>query len=246
MTKKTYRNYVFDLYGTLADIQTDEHDPALWRAFSACAEKLGIREAPEALRDMCFSACRVLEAEKEKELAARGVPGPGEIDFLAVWEIVGRRHGVALTADEKIELSHLFRSLSTRRLRLFPQAKEILDALRRQGKKTCLLTNAQATFTLPELKQLGIDTAFDRIFISSEAGVKKPSPAFFGLLLRAGFDPRETLMIGNDDECDCRGAAAAGMDSMYIRTWQSPPPRAPLPDRCREIHALPEILDCAE
>ena len=32
--KKEYKNYVFDLYGTLVDIHTDEENGALWDRFS--------------------------------------------------------------------------------------------------------------------------------------------------------------------------------------------------------------------
>ena len=31
---KEYQNYLFDLYGTLVDIHTDENDPRLWQRMS--------------------------------------------------------------------------------------------------------------------------------------------------------------------------------------------------------------------
>ena len=72
--------------------------------------------------------------------------------------------------------------------------------------------------------------------------MKKPSPAFFAGLWHAGLKPEESLMIGNDDICDCHGAAAAGMDSLYISTEQSPERKQPLPVSCREIYSLYEII----
>ena len=50
-------------------------------------------------------------------------------------------------------------------------------------------------------------------------------------------------MIGNDDVCDCRGAAAAGMDSLYIFTEQSPPRSGLLPENCREITRLQQVTE---
>ena len=42
-------------------------------------------------------------------------------------------------------------------------------------------------------------------------------------------------MIGNDAVCDCQGAANAGMDSVFIRSAQSPKGRATLPPNCKRI-----------
>ena len=98
-------------------------------------------------------------------------------------------------------------------------------------------------FTLPELERLGIARAFDHIFISSQYGIKKPSPAFFSALNSIGMDLSEMLMIGNDDICDCHGAAAAGIDSLYIRTEQSPEPHLPFPVNNRKITTLSEVLN---
>lgn len=73
--------------------------------------------------------------------------------------------------------------------------------------------------------------------------LKKPSPAFFDLLWEFGLEPKESIMIGNDDLCDCRGASQAGMDSIYIKTEQSPNPDILLPGNCKQIAALSGLLD---
>ena len=56
-------------------------------------------------------------------------------------------------------------------------------------------------------------------------------------------DPAETVMVGNDDQCDCWGAAKAGLDSFYVRTPQSPALTSPLPENCQE---LPKIAALTE
>ena len=61
------------------------------------------------------------------------------------------------------------------------------------------------------------------------------------LLAGLGCRAEDSLMVGNDPVCDCQGAAAAGMDSVFIRTPQSPKGRAVLPKNCRRIRALAEI-----
>ena len=194
------------------------------------------------LQEEYLALCGFLQKEAEAGLAAAGIPGPAEIDVLEVWCRLTARHGAAPEEAVLRELSRTFRSLSTEKLRLYPGAAELLDRLRQCGKRVVLLTNAQESFTSPELEQLGISRVFDRILISSEAGVKKPSPAFFAMLGQNGFLPAESVMIGNDDICDCRGAASAGMDSMYIRTEQSPKRHLPLPKNCRKIIGLAEVF----
>ncbi|MBO4837203.1 MAG: HAD family hydrolase [Clostridia bacterium] len=227
-----YRHYIFDLYGTLADIRTDEEDPRVWRSL---AEHAGASVSAD-LKDVYAFLCRETEKQKSGELAALGIQGPAEIDMLKVWERL-------FPAADPRQVSRLFRRLTTRKLALYPGARQVLQALRKRGHTVTLLSNAQESFTLPELKQLGLEACFDHIFLSSRYGVRKPSPAFFGLLRQAGMEPADCLMIGNDDACDCRGAAEAGMDSLYIRTEQSPPLSGPLPRNCRQIASLWDVLE---
>ena len=240
--RKNYQCFVFDLYGTLVDIRTDESLPRLWQGAVQWLKEKGIVYDPEELRERYAVLCREAVFRKEAELAARGIPGPAEIEITDIWETLALEKGGSLDEAEKQEFSRLFRRLSTCKLRLFPDAGEVLRMLRDAGKTVCLLTNAQSSFTLPELEELGISRDFDHIFISSRFGVKKPSPAFFGVLRSVGVDPADMLMVGNDDICDCHGAAAAGIDSLYIRTEQSPERTLPLPEKCREIKSVIKVI----
>ena len=89
----------------------------------------------------------------------------------------------------------------------------------------------------------GLEGYFDGILLSSDAGYKKPSKEFYGLLeTQFGALPEESLMVGNDDIADCHGAAGVGMDSLYIYTEQSPKQEVPLPENCREIKDIREVL----
>ncbi len=240
--KKDYQNYVFDLYGTLVDIRTDEENPQLWAGFARYLNLLGMRVEESALRDRYLRLCMDRQERTDREGLRKGLEGPFEIDILKVWRTLGKESGRTLTRRQAEDISLVFRALSLQKLRTFPGAKELLQALRARGKKVYLLSNAQASFTMPELRLLGLDAAFDALFLSSDAGVKKPSPAFFRLLGQAGCVPEETVMVGNDLRCDCQGAADAGMDSYYIHTEQSPARGPALPRGCREIAALKDLL----
>ena len=232
--KKEYDNYIFDLYGTLADIRTDEESPLFWARFCHYCRFLGMDCRADTLRETYLRLCR------EAEEAMGG--GQAEIDLAAVWPRLGAAFGQALTEEDCRRMALTFRALSLRHLGLYPGAAEVLDGLRRRGKRVVLLSNAQRCFTEPELRSLGLYDRFDHILLSSDAGVKKPSPAFFGLVAGLGCRAENSLMVGNDPVCDCGGAAAVGMDSVFIRTPQSPKGRAALPKNCRRIHSLAEIM----
>ena len=242
----SFDTVVFDLYGTLVDILTDETPAVLWRRMAWLLRSAGGVMPAEALRAAYLSRCAGAVSALEADLARRGVPGPCEIDILPVWQALAAQAGADLSPAGIRLLAWRFRVLSLRRLRLYPGAAEVLARLRRRRKRLILLSNAQAAFTRPELRQLGLAEAFDHVLLSSEAGVRKPSPAFFALLAEHGAVPERTLMVGNDDVCDCRAAARAGIDSLYIRTAQSPPRTGPLPPRCREIRRLTDVPVLAE
>ena len=57
-------------------------------------------------------------------------------------------------------------------------------SMRAAGRRVILLSNAQSCFTRPELRLLGLAACFDRVFISSEEGFRKPDPRFFLAPLR--------------------------------------------------------------
>lgn len=238
-TPKRYQNYLFDLYGTLADIQTDEDSGATWEPFSRFLALEGISISPGDLRAKFFHGVARMEAEALAQCPPGALP---EVDLAPLFLSFYADAGVEAGLSQAAALARVFRALSLRRLRLFTGVVDTLRSLRQAGKRVFLLSNAQALFTRPELRFLGLEDAFDGVLLSSEAGRKKPDPAFFQMLMeKYGLDPAETVMVGNDDDADCRGAALAGLDSMYIRTEQSPPLSGPLPNGCRVLHSITEV-----
>lgn len=126
--------------------------------------------------------------------------------------------------DKARALAWTFRRASTSVLRLYPGVLELLARLKAAGLRVVLVSNAQSCYTRPELAMLGLEYAFDRIVISSEVGVCKPSAAIFRHALEAeGIEPARALMVGNDEHSDILGAAGAGISGVYMRTEISPP-----------------------
>ena len=239
-----HKNYFFDLYGTLVDIRTDEQKPSLWHG---TAEFYSLCGAPYTATEIHARYLALCAEETEKLAAACPVLGTEgvEIELRNVFRRLFEEKGITVSATRVEDTALLFRLLSFgREPRLMDGVKKTLGALRRQGAHLYLLSNAQSCFTIPELRRLGLlDGFFDGIFLSSDFGSKKPSSDFFhAALAKAGLSCSEVLMVGNDPEADIRGAAAVGMKSRYIHSWQSPPRGFLLPESCREILSLEELL----
>lgn len=222
-----YDNYIFDLYGTLADIRTNENKPYLWQKMSEFYTSLGAPYSSAQLR----REFRRLEQEAvhrmQNEAESSGSQGVLiEPDLTGVFQRLFQEKGVSCERQTARMAAIFFRTLSRQLLRVYDGVKETLQELCSRGKGVYLLSNAQSDFTRPELELLGLSECFDGILISSEEGCKKPCPAFFHRLTeRYNLEPGRCLMVGNDMASDIAGAADAGMDSLYLHTATSPEPK---------------------
>lgn len=223
----TYENYIFDLYGTLIDIRTDEWSKMVWKQYVAWLKT-------ENISYWRWSLQRTY-SRKVKEAA--DVPSYyhyPEFDILPVFAEICRKKRPDYTDEQVWHAGEMFRKISTSMIRLYPNTLKVLDELKKNGKKIFLLSNAQRVFTWQELEQLGLLSYFDGIYISSDAGCKKPDSEFFQKLLRDHkLHVSDCLMVGNDSTSDIAGATALGMDACYIRTAISPE-NDPTPD-CKYV-----------
>ena len=233
-----YADYIFDLYGTLIDVKTDESSAAFWER-TACGASL--RCDGETLQNAYLALCR--DEVRRTHAAHPDVPEPlVEPELTNVFSRLLLRFGGANAPDAQA-FARLFRKNSTVFLRPMPHAAETLDALRLRGCRVYLLSNAQACFTDDELDALGLAGRFDGVLLSSDAGMKKPYRGLFEQLLSTcGIDRKAAVMVGNDAVADIGGATDAGLDSIYLHTWSSGARPKTLPPSCREIADLAELL----
>ncbi len=210
-----YQNYIFDFYGTLADIRTDEEAPELWERVSELYREQGAVYKPMELKE----EFRRLEREETKRCGG----GYAEPDLIKVFTNLFVNKGILCSASMAWQTAVSFRSFSRKYIRCYDGVVEFLSELKERGKGVYLLSNAQASFTRPEIEMLCLTKYFDGIFLSSEHGQKKPSPVFFRKLLEEyQLKPSECVMIGNDEETDIAGAQRSGLSALYIHTAISP------------------------
>lgn len=221
---KQYRNYIFDLYGTLVDIRTDERDRKLWEHMSLFYGYYGAGYEAEELHQAYLALINAKEkALKKKHTVQYAHEAYPEIPIEEVFRGLYEDKGVEPDQPLVIHTGQMFRAHATKFIRLYAHAKEMLMVLKEAGRGVYLLSNAQRIFTEYELYYLGIHDIFDGILISSDHGCKKPDERFFRILLeRYGLEAAESLMIGNDTETDIAGAKKVGMDSFYIHSAISP------------------------
>lgn len=209
-----YSAYLFDLYGTLVDIHTEPKTPSAWRNLALFYSRNGASWSPADIRNAYWTILSELVKQH---------PDPWyEPDLKTVLKKLFTVRGVSPSSHQIQAAAWELRKDTTTHLRLYAGAKDLLYALRKKS-PVILLSNAQSLFTLPELELLGLTDCFNAVYLSSDYGIKKPSPLFFQKPLSDfGVDPSRSLMIGNDPVCDIGGASSVGMDTFYIRSALSP------------------------
>ena len=227
---KDYKNYIFDLYGTLVDIHTEEEDPVVWKKLALFYGYYDANYAPEELKERYHALIGNREAEMKagreegallkKDDAHESHP---EVSVEDIFAQLFAEKGVEADTELAVHAGQFFRILSTDYVKLYDGVEELLASLKEAGKNVYLLSNAQRIFTEYEMHTLGIAKYFDDIFISSECGVKKPDSRFFELLLKKHqLEVADSVMIGNDAVSDIAGAKSVGLDTVYIHSNISP------------------------
>ena len=218
-----YTDLIFDLYGTLVDIHTDEND-LVWEKTAFYFGFYGARYTGQELHRAFREAMVAREAK-----AGQSYECFPDIPFELVMADLFRARGIEERANALgFQAAQLFRICSLDYIRLYPGALDALALLRKRGCRLWLLSNAQRAFTAYELELLGLGEQLDGIRISSDYRCRKPDVRFFRALLEEEkLDPARCLMIGNDLLTDIGGAAAAGLDSLYMHTGLTPPDQRP-------------------
>ncbi|MFJ2813962.1 HAD family hydrolase [Streptomyces sp. NPDC091279] len=99
---------------------------------------------------------------------------------------------------------------------LFPDVLPALDALA-GSHRHAVLSNSSLTVQDRKLRRLGVHDRFEVILCAAELGVSKPQAAAFRTACDAlGLAPHEVAYVGDHPEIDGRGAADAGLLSVWI------------------------------
>lgn len=194
-----FRAVVFDLYDTLATIDTQEYIGVKKRM----AEALGLHTDD------------FLKAWKRYTRQA----ALGEIK--TVDERISRVvDDFGLNVDQELvrELADWERALQEEQVRKLPGCDEVLATLSDRGLKLALGTNTSSV-SKTVLRILEIEHWFDAILYSFECNLVKPNPAFYtriAELLRLA--PNKCIFVGDGNDRELDGAKDTGMLAVRVGT----------------------------
>lgn len=104
----------------------------------------------------------------------------------------------------------LYAENTSKRSTLYPGVREGLDFMKAQGYRLGCVTNKAARFTIPLLRDLGIQDEFGIVVCGDTLPEKKPDPRpLLHAAERLGVGPGDSLMLG-DSKSDVTAARAAG------------------------------------
>jgi putative hydrolase of the HAD superfamily len=210
----TIQAIVFDLYGTLVDIETNEDKSEVWNFLSLYLQYYDIGISPGRLKD-------AFETEKRKDLNSRHERFP-EVDLQEVFSSILKPEGSTNSFLVK-SCCKLFRIMSRERFQLFPDSLPVLKQLKNEGYILGVVSNAQKVFTANEMRILDLPSYFKHMVFSSRFGITKPDKRLFIIccaMLEA--EPENTIYIGDNPYNDVKGCKELGMKSILLsRTLKS-------------------------
>jgi putative hydrolase of the HAD superfamily len=233
------RALLFDINSTLIDIETDEWMEEIYRAIGHILTYQGISLHRGDVRDLYFQVMKEqLEASREKY---------PEFDAVEVWREILRRKGSDYTRAlprRKLEqlpivLAEVQRGISRKRLKCFPQSKEVLNQLK-QRYRLAAVSDAQSAYALPEIRAAGLHEYLSPIIVSGDYGYRKPDVRLFQHALdKLKVTPSHAVFIGNDSYRDIFGAQQLRMKTILF----SPLPAAGGPGEAEPDRIIAQLAD---
>lgn len=210
----------FDVNGTLVEIRTEDDREDIFRAIGHFLTYQGIDLRRHAIRELYFERLKQQQRESSEQFP--------EFDAVAIWRSIVADHATDYThalpperlAQLPLTLAELYRGISRRKLKLYPQTRSMLGALRERF-PLAIVSDGQKAWARGELHKVGLTQFFGSIAISGEHGFRKPDRRLFQLALDGlGVPAERTVYVGNDMYRDIHGAKQLGMTTVMFDSDQ--------------------------
>jgi len=214
------RALLFDVNGTLIDIETDEGSEEIYRTIAHFLTYQGISLHRGEVRDLFFQIMQHQRLTSPETYA--------EWNAVEVWREILQRNASDYTLSlpaEKLQqlplfLAELHRTNARKRLRLYPQVREVLDQLRPHY-RMAVVTDAQTVYAVAELYAVGLLDYFNPVIVSGDYGYRKPDARLFQKALDAlEVLPEQVLFVGNDMYRDVFGPQQLNIKTIFCYSNQ--------------------------
>ena len=194
-----YRAVLFDLFGTLVD---PVDGPAYWRLLERIAGILGVPA----------DDFRTLWRQTSRD-RFMGLHPDQRASFVFITDALG----VPVTEAQLDEAARLRYDYGARTLEPRPDTIPTIEAIRRAGLKTALISNCSGEVPVLWRDSL-LEGLFDATVFSCQVGLMKPDPHIYRLVLdRFNMPPDTCLYVGDGAGQELTGASELGMRAVLIR-----------------------------
>jgi putative hydrolase of the HAD superfamily len=229
---KTYRHLFFDLDHTLWDFETNANETLeqLYTDYDLARHGLfSFAEFSARYSEVNHALWRLYQSNKVTQKQLREVRFVRTLTRLGVPE-----------ANIPTDMSARFTEILPHKSAVFPHTHEVLTYLKDKGYVLHLITNGFEDMQHIKLTSSKLTHYFNEVITSEHSGFLKPDPRMFAhALVRAGATAAESLMVGDNLECDVLGAYNAGIDQVYF----NPEKRRHFAQTTYEISSLAELRD---
>ena len=224
-----YRHIFFDLDHTLWDFEKNA-DETLRTLFDrhgfARFGTFAVEQFISVYSDINHALWRLYQSNKITQQQLRDVRFVRTLTKLGVAE-----------ADIPATISAEFTDILPQKSAVFPHTHEVLDYLK-LSYRLHLITNGFNDIQGIKLASSNLAHYFEEVITSEHSGHLKPDPRMFAHALeRTGATAGESIMIGDNLECDVLGAYNAGIDQVYF----NPAKRRHFNQITHEISCLSEL-----
>ncbi|MVN74726.1 noncanonical pyrimidine nucleotidase, YjjG family [Hymenobacter sp. HMF4947] len=227
---KAYRHLFFDLDHTLWDFETnatetlhqlfDDYQLARYGTFT-------LHDFTTRYNEVNHALWRLYQSNKISQQQLRSLRFVRTLTKLGVPE-----------EEIPADISAQFTAILPLKSAVFPHTHEVLRYLANKGYVLHLITNGFEDVQHIKLASSKLTDYFQEVITSEASGCLKPDPRMFAhALAKAGATAAESLMIGDNLECDVLGAYNAGIDQVYF----NPDKRRHFAQITHEISSLDEL-----
>lgn len=125
---------------------------------------------------------------------------------------------------------------------LIDGARALVDYLLGRGYRLSMCSNGFHEVQYRKLAACGLQSAFQNVILSEDAGVNKPDPRYFDYAFRISrANPASTIMIGDNPLTDIIGAHTYGLDTIFYNPQRVP--TTPDFQTTYQVASLREIME---